>query len=891
MSVAMGGQILLSADARQSLSASKPRLQSHGHWRLKGLDEPIELFEVGDNDAAFVPPPDADKAYRVVRSGDLWRPLREIRHNLPAEGDAFIGRGVELRHFAQRLDAGARLVTLLGPGGTGKTRFVLRYGSVWLGDWPGGVYFCDLSEARSMEGVQFAVASALGVPLAQGDPAVQIGHAIAGRDRCLVILDNFEQVLEHAPATLGRWLGRAARATFVVTSRERLRLPGEEVFPLEPLPLATEAIELFAARARAQRPEFELDASNRAAVADVVRLLDGLPLAIELAAARSRVLSPTQIVERLKDRFGLLAGARGAAARQATLRAAIDWSWDLLAPWEQGSLAQCSVFEGGFTLEAAEAVLDLRIWLEAPPAIDAVQSLVDKSLLRAWVPAEHSRYDIGEPYFGMYLSIHEYAAEKLERGGADTARGAQVRHGQHFAGFGSDERIEALSTEGGIKRRRALAVEIDNLVAACRRAIERRDAGIAAASYRAAWEVMVLQGPFGPGVALGAQVMALDGIDLPLRVQVAASRADALLRSGRLEEACTLMEQMLPQTQGVGWRRLEGLVLSKLGMLYLEQGRMDEARRILESALSAFEQVGSRVGQAGVLHKLGNLHDMQGSAEQSRSCHESALALYAESGDRARMGHVLGSLAILNRHLGRMEQAQAHYQSALAIHGEVGDRRSEGIVLGNLANVFMDQGHVEQAQSHLEAALAIHREVGSRVVEAFALANLAGVHEYHGRIELAREHFEQALVISREVGNRLHEGVVLGRLGVLEVSQGRTLQARGYLEQALAIARALGDRLSEATDLAALADLLTGEGQLAEAVENLRQAEAILRAIDNPFELANVLCVKARAELAAGHEDLAQATLAEAESIAVRIAARPDSELIREIAKVRQSLA
>ena len=351
--------------------------------------------------------------------------------------------------------AGARLLTVLGPGGTGKTRFVVRYGWTWLGDRSGGIHFCDLSEATSLDGVFNAVAVALGVPLGGGDPAAQLGHAIAGRGRCLVVLDNFEQVVEQAPLTVGRWLDRAADATFIVTSRERLHLSGEEIFPTEPLPLGKEAIELFAARAKAQRPEFEVNDANRGEVAEVVRLLDGLPLAIELAAARVGMLTPAQLVERMRNRFQLLAGVRGPVARRATLRAAIDWSWDLLAPWEQAALAQCSVFEGGFTLHAAEAVLDLSVWSEAPATMDIVQALLDKSLLRLWMGNDQRRYDIDEPHFGMYVSIHEYARARL----GEPARGAaQARHGRFFAGFGSDEAIAALLHHRGIKRRRALAV-------------------------------------------------------------------------------------------------------------------------------------------------------------------------------------------------------------------------------------------------------------------------------------------------------------------------------------------------------------------------------------------------------------------------------------------------
>ena len=390
MSVARGGQILLTAEARRALGGDGLRLQSHGHWRLKGLDEPIELHEVGDDATPFAPPADADKAYRVTAEGPLWRPRRDISTNLGEERDAFVGRKAELLALAHTLESGARLINVVGAGGSGKTRLVRRYARAWLGDWPGGVWFCDLCEARTHDGILFAVATALGVPLKGGDAVAQLGRAIAARGRCLVVLDNFEQVAGLAPATLGPWLDGTTEAAFVVTSRERLHLPGERLLPLEPLALASEAVDLFEVRGRAHRPDFAVVADNRAAIEEVVRLLDGLPLAIELAAARLRVLSPAQLVRRLHDRFSVLGGASGAAARQATLRAAIDWSWQLLLPWEKAAFAQCSVFEGGFTLASAEAVLDLAPWPDAPPAVDAVQSLVDKSCCAAGCTARRA---------------------------------------------------------------------------------------------------------------------------------------------------------------------------------------------------------------------------------------------------------------------------------------------------------------------------------------------------------------------------------------------------------------------------------------------------------------------------------------------------------------------
>ncbi|UCG96965.1 MAG: hypothetical protein JSW31_15455, partial [Burkholderiales bacterium] len=222
MAIALGGQTLLTASARQALGETDLRLQSHGFWRLKGMAEPVELFEAGDDEAPFTPPPDGAKAYRVVQQRDLWLPVREVRHNLPAERDAFVGRHEPLLELARRFEEGARLVTVLGMGGSGKTRLATRFGWTWLGDFPGGVWFCDLSQARSLDGITSAVAHGLDVPLEKGDAIARLGAAIAGRGECLVILDNFEQVVRHAEETLGRWLDAASQSCFLVTTREVL---------------------------------------------------------------------------------------------------------------------------------------------------------------------------------------------------------------------------------------------------------------------------------------------------------------------------------------------------------------------------------------------------------------------------------------------------------------------------------------------------------------------------------------------------------------------------------------------------------------------------------------------------------------------------------------------
>ena len=890
MSLARGGQSLLSEPARLALAPLPDGVEvhSHGHWRAKGIAEPIELFELGAAGSAFVPPLDGDKVYRVVRAGELWRPLREVPHNLAPERDAFVGRRAELRTLVRMFESGERLLSVIGVGGTGKTRLVRRYGQAWLGDWPGGVYFCDLSEARTLEGIHFAVALALGVPLGKGDAAVQLGHAIGARGRCLLILDNFEQLLPHAQATVGAWLDRAGEARFLVTSRERLQLAGEVLLAVEPLALHSEAIELFAVRAQAHRPGFELDAAQRAQVAEIVRLLDGLPLAVELAAARVRVLSPAQIVQRLRDRFTLLIGARGAAARQATLRGAIDWSWELLGPWEQAALAQCSVFEGGFTLEAAEQVLDLSAHAHAPPVIDVVQSLLDKSLLRSWVPDAAARLDIAEPLFGMYLTIHEYASDRLAHADAHAREAAERRHGRHFAQHGSAAAIEALSRAGGVQRRRSLLLELDNLVAACRRALQRADAPVAVPTYRATWEVLVLRGPFAAGMALGQAVLALDGVDAAAWLDAASSHADALLRSGHLEQARPLLERMRELARSAGDNRREGVAEGQLGNLLRELGLMDEARACMEAALALHLREGNDILRAGVLHNLGNLLDQIGEPELSRARHEAALALHIAAGNRQGEGHVRSSLGILNRHQGRLQDSLQQYQAALAILREVGDRRGEGIAIGNMANVLNDLGDEAGNLRCLEQALAVHREVGSRVVEAFTLANLGLAYKHQRRWDEARESLLQALALDREVHNQLHEGVVLTCLGSLELSQGHFEAAQRHAEAALQRHRQKHDRLYVGITLTLLGETLRAQGQAGAARAALIDGEAVLRAIDNPVELGALLCIKGKVLHALGDTRAAQATLEEAVRIAQPLG--PGSRLEAEIAALKDFL-
>jgi tetratricopeptide (TPR) repeat protein len=552
----------------------------------------------------------------------------------------------------------------------------------------------------------------------------------------------------------------------------------------------------------------------------------------------------------MKDRFRLLAGAKGAAARQATLKAAIDWSWELLTPWEQAALAQCSVFEGGFTMEAAEAVLDLSACPETPPVMDAVQSLVDKSLLRAWVPIEQGRLDIDEPYFGMYLSIHEYAAAQLDASGDAATQSAQERHGAHFATFGTDEAIEALSRHGGAVRRRALMLEIDNLVAACTRAARRDDGGVAVASYRAAWEVLNLQGPLGLAVRLGGPLLALDSLDASTRAQ-----------------ACRV-----------------------LGMACNRTGNSDASEQHFLQALALARQLGDRQGEGKSLGQLGwSLHG-QGRLKEAQQHLEASLAVHREVSDRSAEGAILSTLGVLLWELGRPQDSLALRQQSIAIHQEVGNRSGEGSVHNSLACMLAEQGRLHEAAAHFAQALVISREVGDRIAEGQVFTNLGCMHQEEGRFAQAQSNYDASLAIHRAVGNRRFEGYALGDLGRLSLEQGEFAAAQDFLERSLAIMRETGDRRIEGSELRSLAELFIRQRRLDAAREVLVAGESVLRQVGDKFYLAFVLCGRAEWERLSGDAAAALATCAEAESIAAAIHAGPGSELGRKLAALRAVL-
>ena len=735
--------------------------------------------------------------------------------------------------LARKLADGARLVSVLGMGGTGKTRLVTRFAWTWLGDYPGGVWFCDLSQARTLDGIHFAVAQGLDVPLGKTDPVVQLAHAIAGRGRCLVILDNFEQVARHAEETLGRWLDRAAQAKFIVTTREVLGIVGEETMALAPLP-ACDAMALFLRRAEAAKEGYQPSSDDEGAIEKLVELLDCLPLAIELAAARMRVMRPQAMLSHIGDRFILLSANSSRPARQSTLRGVFDWSWDLLTTAERIGLAQLSVFVGGFTIEAAEATLDLSRAENAPWFFDVLQSLVDKSFIR----------QRADRRFDLFQSTREYAAEKLEIEGQFPGSGsagliaAERRHGAYFAAQGS---------------RRAIGdscVELENLVVACRRAASRGDVDIAVKALVGSWRALKLRGPYKVAVELAEAISITTCLSASSKEVLAVTHGRILMTVGRTVEARSQFEAAICLTQTIDDPSALPRALSHLAELEIHEGKIEEARIKYAEALRSAQALEDQSFLCDVLSGLGNCHHYLGQFEQARMHHERALIAARESGDRRWEGGALGNLGEVFVSIGMPTDAREFYLRALAIALELGDRQWEGNVRCNLGLLDHTQGRMDSASGHLTAALQVAQELGHVRLESVVLCNLGIVKEARGFIDDAYMHYEAALKLAQSLGDRRSEGQFLGYLGALHARQHRPSDATACLGDAERLTRAVSDRSS----------------------------------------LGIVLCFQAEAAILAGQRSLAASKVAEASALADEYGSIPESEFGSTLKKVREFL-
>ncbi len=715
-----GGQVLLSRVARDLVGRELPggvTLLDLGEHRLKDLAEPEHLFQV--------------VAEGLPLDFPSLRTLDDRPTNLPRRLSTFVGRERELAEGRELL-ASSPLVTLTGPGGVGKTRLALQIALAMLDGLPDGVWLAELGSVSDEGLVLQAVAEALKVTEQPGRPLIDtvLDH-LHSRQLCLV-LDNCEHVLRTC-AEIAYEVLRETDTRILATSREALGVEGEHVLPVPSLELPTgdrrltaatslrsAAVRLFLDRATAAQPSFQLTDDNAGVVVQLCRRLDGVPLALELAAARMRALPVEQIAARLDDRFRLLTGgSRMAVTRHQTLRATMDWSHDLLAEDERAVFRRLAAFAGGCSLAAAEAVT-AGDDVVSEDVLDVVTKLVDKSLV---VPAATD----GQARFTMHETVRAYARDKLVDAGE--AEAVQRAHRDWYLALVEQAKPEFFR---GPPPRDWLAVfdlEQDNL----RLALEwsAAEAGGALAGLRLAaglwryWEIRsrVVEGRLW----LERTLQATDG-------EVSSLRANALTGAGILAHiagdypaAIAYHEQSLAQHREVGNRPSVAYALHNLANVAAEHGELARARSLYEEAVAMTETIGDRHGSATGLIALADVISREEGYAAAQPIFDRSKALYVEFGDRWGEAFALDSEGLAAARSGDLEEARMLHEAAIGVSREIGDERGVARSILHLADEAAREGDVTRAKSLHRECLRIRRTLRDMPGTATALERLASV--------------------------------------------------------------------------------------------------------------------------------------------------------------------
>jgi predicted ATPase/class 3 adenylate cyclase len=676
MGVAHGGQVIVSQAVVDRVADRLPAavaLRDLGAVRLKDLARPERVYQVMH--------PQLRQDFPALRS------LEAMPNNLPQQITSFVGRERALAEVRQLL-SNTRFLTMTGVGGLGKTRLSLQVGAEVLDDYADGVWFVQLAPLSDARLVPQAVASVLGVKEEPGRSAQEALLKFVKDRQLLLILDNCEH-LAHACAELAKALLQSgAQVKVLASSRESLHVVGETTYPLltlavpdpkQDLPVAAltqyEAVHLFRDRALAAQPVFQVNHENAAALADICHRLDGIPLALELAAARVRALSVETIAERLSDRFHLLTGGDATALpRLQTLRACLDWSYDLLTEPERALLGRLAVFAGGWTLAAAEAV-GTGGEVDKSHVLDLLTYLVQKSLVE--FDAEGGRYRLLE-------TVRQYAGERLEESGGGEA--ARERHRDYFLAL-AEEAEPKLTGPEQTEWLQRLEEEHENL--------------------RASLEWSFVEVGSGGGLRLCGALHRF----WETRGHLSEGRDSCLRVLGKAG-----VKERMPE---------RAKALNTAGVLAQHQGDYPAARAQLEESLAIRRELGDRRGIAGSLGNLGNVAKDQSDFASARALLEECLAIQRELGGRWGIGRSLNNLAVIVYEQGDFASARSLYEESLAILRELGDRSGIAVALGNLGSVRFEQRDYPAARALYEESLAIRRELGDRFGIAVALEELA----------------------------------------------------------------------------------------------------------------------------------------------------------------------
>jgi predicted ATPase/DNA-binding SARP family transcriptional activator len=699
----------------------------------------------------------------------LARPLPLF--NLPAPPSPLVGRDAEVDEIqVLLLRQDVRLVTLTGAGGIGKTRLALEVAAGLTEDFAGGVAFVSLASLADPALVVPTIARTLEIREERGRPVEAALQAALAERELLLVLDNFEHLLPAAPA-VAEVLAACGQLKVLATSREALRLRFEHERVLRPLGVPNldrlpashalpryGAVALFQQAIATRRPDFAITPANARAVAEICVRLDGLPLAIELAAARCRRMAPERLVADLaRPLIVLTGGPRDLPARQQTLRDAIAWSYDLLTGEERALFRRLGVFAGGCTLGAVEAVCG------GSAIEEGIGSLADKSLID-WDEAEE------KPRVRMLETIREFALERLAvEGDADAAATA---HAAYFLDLA--ERVgPALDGAGQIEALATLEMERDNLRLALVRSIAGPEPEAALRLVGALWRFWRVRGYLAEGRAWAEQALAL-ARDSDATFEVLLGLSKLATAQGDLSDGTRYAEEALGVARRRGDGKTTGAALGGLAALAVYQGRLDEASVLNEKAIALCQAAGYEWGIADNLNRQGLIAYLRNDQATARPLLEESVALFRQVGDRRVAAIVLGNLGVMVAGQNDLARAIEHYEESLAINREMGDRGQSILILANLGDAVRRMGDNARGAELALESLRLAREVGDKRSTAVALYSLGVVRQEGGDERSAIQHLMESLALNRDIGDRVMIAWCLERLAGVATSAHRT---------------------------------------------------------------------------------------------------------------------
>lgn len=738
LAIVHGGQVLVSETVAPELNVP---LEDMGMHRLKDLSQPARVFQVLHPDLPSDLPP--------------LRSLSYLPNNLPQQLSTFVGREAELSEVKKELSE-HRLLTLIGSGGCGKTRLALQAAADLLSEYPVGVWLVELAAISDPHLVGPMLVTAMGLRVPAGASPVDVVAEQIGNNAVLVLMDNCEHLIDACAQLANALLSRCPAARVMATSREPLRVGGEQTWrvPSLSVPTATAGItatqlmdsesgKLFRDRAALSQPQFEITDTNALPIAQICERLDGIPLAIELAAARCKVLSPEQIAMRLDDQFRLLAGgSRTDLPRHQTLRATIDWSYQLLNEEERAVFRRLSVFRRGWPLEAAESVCESDD-VDAFAVMDTMSLLVDKSLALA-----------SDERFSMLGSIRSYGLETLMEAGeaAETGR----KHRDWYASFVSRIGPDLDGPNVGA-RLRELEIEQDNIRAAMEYCLTEDDGGQALlAIIEVISRFWFIRGSFEEGLRWVERALekapaapaSLRGHAEYVAAVCRTEMGDYPVAKERYEESLRLRREA---------EDLPGLAttLNGYGILTSQQGGYQEAMALYEESLEINRQLGRRQAEIRVLNNLGILSKRLGNAARAKELYAEALAASRTLGSRAEEAMFLNNLGNIEMADGQFDHAAKLFEEALLVSREVGNRPGEALNLGNLGDLYREAGDLDRAHTAHADSLRIRKELGDRLGIAFNLEGLASISARRGDSERAVRLFSVADRLRTDIGSPL----------------------------------------------------------------------------------------------------------------------------------------